>query len=432
MDMPQAVILVGGAGTRLGDLGARTPKPLLPVGDRPFLSSLIREIARFGIRRFLLIAGHKGESVAAFVAQRPCLTDLAIDIECLIEPHPLGTGGALSFAADRLDSAFLLFNGDSWLELDLVEFWRAAAARLTGGLQAVIALRREPDPSRYGVAQLVGDLVLGFAERPADDTAGRERSGPAYINAGIYAVDRSLVLELPTPCSLERDILPRCAAARAIGGYPALGYFIDIGIPTDLARAQSELPMRLRRPAAFLDRDGVINHDDGHVGERQRFRWIEGCFAAIRHLNAAGYYVFLVTNQAGVAKGRYSLEAMRDLHDWMQAELREQGCHLDDIRYCPFHPQAVLPAYRAESEWRKPRPGMLIDLMRCWPVERRGSFLIGDKPSDLEAARAASIAGFLFPGGNLMEFLEGCLAELGAGLEPRRFAEVAAPGAVMP
>src|SRR5262249_50412210 len=80
MDMAQAVILVGGAGTRLGDLGARTPNPLLPVGDRPFLSSLIREIARFGIRRFLLIAGHKGESVAAFVAERPGLTDLAIDI----------------------------------------------------------------------------------------------------------------------------------------------------------------------------------------------------------------------------------------------------------------------------------------------------------------------------------------------------------------
>jgi D-glycero-D-manno-heptose 1,7-bisphosphate phosphatase len=413
--MPQAVILVGGAGTRLGELATRTPKPLLMVGDGPFLSSLIRQIARFGVRRFLLIAGHRGESLATFVADRPGLTDLAIDIECLIEPHPMGTGGALRFAADRLDGAFLLFNGDSWFDIDLVEFWRAAAPRLAGAgrLEAVLALRREADPSRYGVAQLTGDLITGFAERPpAATNCGRDEA-PAYINAGVYALDQSLVLQMPSPCSLERDILPGRAASGRIGGWRGEGYFIDIGIPNDLARAQRELPLRLRRPAVFLDRDGVLNHDDGHVGEVARFRWIDGCFAAVRRLNAAGFYVFLVTNQAGVAKGHYSLEDMQQLHGWMQARLREEGCHLDDIRYCPQHPEAVVPHYRAESEWRKPRPGMLLDLLRCWPVEAEGSFLIGDRASDLEAAQTAGIEGFLFPGGNLMEFLEGCLAGMG-------------------
>jgi D-glycero-D-manno-heptose 1,7-bisphosphate phosphatase len=152
--------------------------------------------------------------------------------------------------------------------------------------------------------------------------------------------------------------------------------------------------LQLQRPAVFLDRDGVPNYDDGYVGEAARFRWIDGCFAAVQRLNVAGYYPFLVTNQAGVAKGRYSLGDVRSLHEWMQARLREEGCHLDDIRYCPFHPEAVLPEYRADSEWRKPRPGMLIDLMRCWPVRRVGSF--GDKASDIDARFPRASRDFYF------------------------------------
>jgi D-glycero-D-manno-heptose 1,7-bisphosphate phosphatase len=201
MDMSQAVILVGGAGTRLGGLSARAPKPLLMVGDRPFLSSLIRQIARFGVRRFLLIAGHIGDKVAAFVADKPGLSDLAIDIECMIEPRPQGTGGALRFAAERLDGAFLAFNGDSRFDVDLVHFWRAAEQRLKGAgrVQVVVALRSEPEPSRYGVVELAGDPITGFAERPpvaksvaGDSAGGEERTfSVAYINAW-YLCRRSI------------------------------------------------------------------------------------------------------------------------------------------------------------------------------------------------------------------------------------------------
>jgi D-glycero-D-manno-heptose 1,7-bisphosphate phosphatase len=168
---------------------------------------------------------------------------------------------------------------------------------------------------------------------------------------------------------------------------------------------------RIEKPAAFLDRDGVINFDDGYMSTRDRIRWIPTAAQAIRRLNDAGYHVFLFTNQSGVARGFFTEDDVVALLDWMRAEMRAQGAIIDDVRYCPHHPDGSVPGYLDVCECRKPGAGMILDLMKHWPVRRDGSFAIGDRDSDVAAAKAAGLPGYLFPGGELDPFVAAILAK---------------------
>ncbi len=162
--------------------------------------------------------------------------------------------------------------------------------------------------------------------------------------------------------------------------------------------------------ALFLDRDGVINVDHGYVGTRDRFEWIDGAREAIALATQSGWRVFIVTNQSGVARGFYSEDDVRSLLAWIAGECAAYGGTIDDYRYCPYHPDAPLDAYRRAHDWRKPAPGMLLDLMRVWRLTPDRCVLVGDQPSDIAAAERAGMPGFLFPGGNLLAFVRPILA----------------------
>lgn len=391
MTLRQAVCLVGGRGTRLGALTDTMPKPLLSVGGRPFVEYLIHEARRFGLERLLLLAGHEAGKVLKAYSNRRFG---ALSVEVRVEDRPAGTAGALSVARDVLDDTFLLLNGDSFFDFN----WLSLVPALEADDWTMhAALAQGVRGGRYGRVELDGNRISRFLPKGEGDLP---------INAGIYLVRRRLLERIRSvPCSLENDILPTLAAEGQLLGRAAEGAFIDIGIPEDFERAQNLLPTFLRRPAAFLDRDGVLNHDDNYVHRPDQVRWIEDAAAAVRWLNDAGYYVFVVTNQAGVARGYYGEAEVQALHGWMQAELHRAGAHVDAFEYCPFHPEGSVEAYRRVSDLRKPGPGMLLKIRETWDIDAGRSFMVGDRDIDMQAARAAGLPGHLFRGGNLLEFV---------------------------
>jgi D-glycero-D-manno-heptose 1,7-bisphosphate phosphatase len=162
---------------------------------------------------------------------------------------------------------------------------------------------------------------------------------------------------------------------------------------------------KMTRPAVFFDRDGVLNEDNGYVFEIDKIRWTNGAREAVKAANDAECFVFVVTNQSGVARGLYKESDIEALHKWMTDDLAKIGAHIDAFEYCPYHPEAIIEQYRQVSRRRKPAPGMINDLLERFPVDVSRSILIGDKPTDLEAARAAGIKGYLYVGGHLAQFL---------------------------
>ena len=150
------------------------------------------------------------------------------------------------------------------------------------------------------------------------------------------------------------------------------------------------------RPAAFLDRDGVLNVDHGYAHRPDQIEWVAGAAQAVRLLNEAGYTVVVVTNQAGVARGLYDQAAIDNLHAYMKDVLEAQGARIDAFYYCPHHPEGSVKEFAVHCRCRKPGTGMLEQAARDWPIDIRLSFLIGDKETDIQAAAAFKIRGIKF------------------------------------
>lgn len=228
----EAIILAGGLGTRLAARLGDLPKAMAPVAGRPFLEILLGQLERSGCTRAMLSVGYRHSRIEDYFGA--AFGDIRLDYS--VEESPLGTGGAIrnTLSLARED-AVLVLNGDTFLDADYPAMMRYHAAQ---GAALTMAVVRQPDISRYGGVVVQDGRIAGFEEKG--------RSGPGWINAGAYVLNRDLdwPAELGSRFSMEKDFLGPAAVRLAAAAFAVDGFFLDIGIPEDYDRAQAALAGR--------------------------------------------------------------------------------------------------------------------------------------------------------------------------------------------
>lgn len=162
----------------------------------------------------------------------------------------------------------------------------------------------------------------------------------------------------------------------------------------------------MKLKAAFFDRDGVLNVDKSYLYKIEDLEWIDGAKEALAYLTQQGYTIFVVTNQSGIARGYYTVDDMNKLHEFMAQQVAAAGGKIEKFYYCPHLPEGKIAEYAVECDCRKPKPGLILRAFEEYGIDKDAAFLIGDKPRDVESAEAAGIKGYLFSGGNLLNFVK--------------------------
>ena len=374
----EVIILAGGLGTRLRSVVTEVPKCMAPVAGKPFLGWLLEWLARYPVTRVILSVGYKREVIQEYVDARdwPFQTDYAI------EDTPLGTGGGIRLALSHCteDRVFVL-NGDTFFNADL--------ERLVFSAPITVALKPMRDFDRYGAVEMTGPLVTAFREKAPC------REG--LINGGVYAIDRSRLnlSALPEKFSFEKEVLEPLSLKGEVAGQVSDGYFIDIGIPEDYARAQREIPecqavlkvsdavLQADADTLFLDRDGVINRwlPGDYVKDWSQFAFLPGIRECLQRWALKYPRIVLVTNQRGVGRGLMTDESLADIHARMMEEILLTGGRIDLLLVCTSADD--------QDPRRKPNTGMFQEACALFPaIHPKRSVMVGDSEKDaLFAAR---------------------------------------------
>ena len=380
----EAIILAGGLGTRLRSVVSEVPKCMAPVDGRPFLQYMLEWLSRYDVSHVVLSVGYLREVIFSYMDSRVW----PFEISYAVEEELLGTGGGIRLALTKCrEDRVIVLNGDTFFDVDL--------DALSFTAPVTLALKPMRNFDRYGAVDWDGELVTGFHEKAA--------CAEGLINGGVYALVRSQLdfAFYPKRFSFEKDLLEPLAAGYLVAGQVQDGYFIDIGIPEDYARAQRELPeiravlkasdavLSMGSETLLLDRDGVINRwlPGDYVDSWEKFTFLPGILENLRKWARHFRHIFLVTNQRGVGKGRMTQEQLEAVHARMLSEITAAGSRIDGIYLCT--------AVSEDDPRRKPNRGMFDEILAAYPdVMPEKTVMLGDSRYDREFAANCGI-GFV-------------------------------------
>ena len=375
------VILAGGYGSRIKKYLKDNPKPLVKIKKIAFLDILINHYSKFPFEQIIILAGYRGNKIYKKYNNK---MKNFVKIKVIVEKKPLGTGGSVGAISNILKNNILITNADSFLNVNLNEIFFIKNKN-------VMYLT---DSHHYNSNKQLSNIKIDKNGDIKKTEKGK------LMNAGIYLINKkNLNIFKKNFFSLENEIISKLIKQNKIKGKYVANFFIDMGTEKNLKKAKIILPNILKKPALFLDRDGVINHDFGYVHKVKDFKLRPGVKEGLRKILDNGYYLFIVTNQAGVAKKIYSKNDFFHLHKTLKKYLSSINLYFHDTEFCFFHPESKIREYKKQSNFRKPGDGMVKNILKNWFVDKNKSFFIGDKKSDKLCADKSKIR-FFYAGKN--------------------------------
>lgn len=368
------VILAGGIGSRISKFTKKEPKPLINFKNRNFITYLINYYAKYPFNKIFILAGYKGKQLSKKFHKK---ISNGITIECIIEKKVLGTGGALSQLKFKTTNNLVVINGDSFIKTDL----RFLFENNIDKKKNYIFLTENKN---YKSNKLLSNLSL--------NKKGDIKFRGKLMNAGVYYFKNNILKKIPNKkISLENEVINNLIKSNNINGRKVLSDFIDIGTYSNLMKGKKEFHKQFVKPAAFLDRDGVINHDHGYVHNMNKFRLRKNVIKGIKYLNFNDYYVFIVTNQSGIARGIYTEETYLRFYRTIKEYFFKKKCFINDMEYSPFLKNSKIKKYNRDSKLRKPGNLMIMNLLKKWLVKKNKSFMIGDQIKDMNSAKKSRL-----------------------------------------
>lgn len=401
-----AVIQAGGMGTRMRLLTQdKLPKPMISLNGKPMIQWQIEELAENGFREIIIIVGHLGNQIEAYFQDGQAF---GVHISYIWEKEPLGSAGALYYLREKLKTdSFVLVFGDVMFSLDWKRFINFHE---THGKPVTVLAHPNSHPYDSDVLLVDGrNVVLGL------DSKNNERTYwyANCVNAGLYILSGKILENIlkPAKTDLENDILMPLFTNRQVCAYRTPEYVKDVGTPERFKQAEKEQKngvwnvkcLKKKQKCIFLDRDGTINQHCGLLADENAFVLEEKAAEAVKRINEWGYLAIVVTNQSVVARGMCTEETVRLIHKKMETMLGEQGAYLDDIVFCPHHPDKGYPEenpiYKIQCNCRKPATGLIDQMKEKYNIDLEHSWMIGDSTVDMQTAKNAGLHSVLLKTG---------------------------------